>query len=160
MKHIIAIDPGASGGIAYKSDAEIIAVPMPETDADIAQAILTAATAITNSLNPFSQNTVEVWVEQVGGYIGTACPGSAMFSFGKNFGLILGVCAARHYRVNLVTPQKWQKHFSLGTVKSTGGKGPWKRKLKEKAQQLFPTVDVTLKTSDALLIYEYATKQL
>jgi hypothetical protein len=34
----------------------------------------------------------------------------------------------------------------------------WKRKLKEEAQRLFPNMDVTLKTADALLILEYAIR--
>lgn len=38
-------------------------------------------------------------------------------------------------------------------------KTAWKNKLKAEAQRLFPSIKVTLKTADALLIYEYAKKE-
>lgn len=150
MKRLIAIDPGRSGGIVYDSvGVGLICKKMPETEGEIA-GVITAACAY---------GSQEAYVEEVGGYCGAALPGSAMFNFGRNFGFILGVLAARGIRVNLVKPQKWQKHFGLGTVKASGGKTAWKNKLKQKAQQLYPTADVTLKVADALLIYEYGQKQ-
>ena len=150
MKRILAIDPGASGGIAWiMADENPTTSPMPKTEGDIVD-VLNAAIA---------QGCQIAYVEEVGGYCGAAMPGSAMFNFGRNFGFILGVLAARGIRVELVKPQKWQKHFGLGTVKESGGKTPWKNKLKAKAQQLFPHLDVTLKTADALLILEYGGKQ-
>lgn len=150
MKRLIAIDPGASGGFAFDvPDVGIEVHKMPETEGQIASLISSA----------FAYGHREAYVEEVGGYCGAALPGSAMFNFGRNFGFILGVLAARGIRVNLVKPQKWQKHFGLGTVKDSGGKTAWKNKLKQKAQQLYPTADVTLKVADALLIYEYGQKQ-
>ena len=58
-----------------------------------------------------------------------------------------------------VTPQKWQKVYQLGSSKSYT-KIQWKNKLKAKAQQLFPSLGkkITLSTSDALLIAEYARR--
>ena len=151
MKRIIAIDPGKSGGIIFTQDGLFaIDEPMPETDGDVVEML---DTAIANGCR-------EAWVEQVGGYCGgKGAPGSAMFNFGQGYGFILGVLAARFVRVNLVRPQQWQKHFSLGTAKSCASKSEWKNKLKQKAQQLFPTHSVTLKTADAFLLYEYAQRQ-
>jgi len=149
VKRILAIDPGASGGIAWQFDYTVGCEPMPKTEGDIA-GLLTSKIA---------EGFDVAYFEEVGGYCGAAMPGSAMFNFGRNFGFILGVLAARGTRVELVKPQKWQKHFGLGTVKESGGKTPWKNKLKAKAQQLFPHLDITLKTADALLILEYGGKQ-
>lgn len=150
MKRILAIDPGASGGIAWvMADGNLTCAPMPKTEGDTVD-LLNAAIA---------QGCNVAYVEEVGGYCGAAMPGSAMFNFGRNFGFILGVLAARGIRVELVKPQKWQKHFGLGTVKESGGKTLWKNKLKAKSQQLFPHLDITLKTADALLILEYGGKQ-
>lgn len=146
MKKLLAIDPGASGGIASTYDDHATCWPMPKTDGDI-HSLLS---------DIFSTGVSEAIVEEVGGYCGGAgAPGSAMFNFGRGYGFILGVLAARGVRIVLVKPQKWQKHFSLGTVKSAGGKTAWKNKLKQRAQQLFPNADVTLKTADALLLFEY-----
>lgn len=146
MKKLLAIDPGANGGFANLEDGVVKTLPMPPTDGDV----------LCHLNHCIAQGCDEVFIEEVGGYAGGAgAPGSAMFNFGRGYGFILGVLMARGIRVNLVRPQKWQKHFSLGTVKTSGGKTPWKNKLKQKAQQLFPHADVTLKTADALLIFEY-----
>jgi hypothetical protein len=104
-------------------------------------------------------SSVVACVEQVGGYTGQAQPGSAMFTFGRGYGFLLGVLACLGIRNELVTPQRWQKPLGIGT--STGLSRPeWKRKLKVKAEQLFPSQAVTLKTCDALLILDYAMRQL
>ena len=102
----LAIDPGASGGLAFGCRDHITAEPM--------------------------------------------------FNFGHNCGFVRGAAMGLGFRVELVRPQKWQKHFSLGTIKDAGGKGPWKRKLKEEAQRRFPTAEITLKTADAVLILDWA----
>lgn len=145
---ILAIDPGASGGLAWTTREGTFCQAMPETDGDVLDLL--------RSLR--AQGIERCVIERVGGFAGQAMPGSAMFNFGDGCGYIRGCLMALSYRVEMVTPQKWQKHLGLGTVKLSGGKGPWKRKLKERAQQLFPTVTVTLKTADALLILDYATQ--
>jgi hypothetical protein len=98
-------------------------------------------------------------VEEVGGYIGGAGnTGSTMFKFGRNFGFILGVLAALEVPMRLVKPQEWQRGLGLGNSKSHATKSDWKNHLKGRAQQLYPACVVTLKTADALLILQYATR--
>lgn len=144
--NILAIDPGASGGMAWRNSEGVTCKGMPDTDGDVL-----------DLLRSIRASGVERCViEKVGGFAGVGMPGSAMFNFGDGCGFIRGCLMTMGFRVEMVTPQKWQKALSLGTVKDTGGKGPWKRKLKERAQQLFPSQTVTLKTSDALLILDYA----
>jgi hypothetical protein len=97
-----------------------------------------------------------VYLEQVGGYVGGGGqPGSAMFKFGQNFGMCLTVPRALGMKVITYTPQQWQKPLGIGTVRTAGGKTPWKNKLKAAAQALYPKVKVTLSTADALLILNY-----
>lgn len=151
MKTIIAVDPGASGGIATKEGSSIFAISMPKTDGDILEHLQCCKQRAT-------QEGFEVvaYIEKVGGYTGgMGAPGSAMFNFGEGCGYIRGVLMALGIRVVMVTPQKWQKHFSLGTAKSCASKTVWKNKLKQEAQRRFPQVKVTLSTADALLIMEY-----
>lgn len=95
-------------------------------------------------------------MEEVGGYIGKAQPGSAMFKFGRNTGFLTGVIMALGFRLDLVRPQKWQKALSLGSSRECPSKTVWKNKLKAVAQRKFPDLDVTLATADALLILDYA----
>ena len=155
MTTILAIDPGALGGYAVSHRLEAIyANPMPKTEGDLLSAI-----TLINRVSVMDQTERIAYVEEVGGFCGVGQPGSAMFKFGRGFGFILGILMATGWRIVLVRPQRWQKEFSLGTKFQAGGASPWKNKLKAKAQQLYPTVDVTLKTADALLILDYAIHQ-
>ena len=56
-----------------------------------------------------------------------------------------------------VEPRVWQEPLGLGGRKSCATGPEWKRKLKTKAQELYPHLDVTLGNCDALLILHYAT---
>jgi hypothetical protein len=144
----IAIDPGLSGGIAYQLDDQPAqAVPMPSTEGDLVDLLRT--------LTADSEQAV-AFVEEVGGYIGKAQPGSSAFKFGRNFGFILGALQTLNVRLELVRPQRWQKSLGLGTASGCASKTEWKNKLKGAAQRLYPQLKPTLATSDALLILDYA----
>ena len=148
----IALDPGVNGGIAYGVLPTPVLETMPDTPHDLAARI---KHIICGAYLP-----VHAVLEEVGGYVGGAGqPGSAMFTFGKGYGTILGVLAALEVPIVLVRPQKWQKVLGLGT--STGmTKSAWKNKLKARAQQLYPGNTITLKTADACLIWHAAQKGL
>ena len=146
---VLAIDPGASGGLAWILPDEVCAQPMPETEGDVVD-FLRARRA---------EGIDRIVIEDQNGFCGNAAPGSAMFNFGRGFGFILGCSQTLGYSIELVRPQKWQKALSLGSKKDFGGSGPWKRHLKEVAQRLYPNVSVSLKTADALLILSYSKKQ-
>ena len=147
MKRLLAIDPGASGGLAWTDpDGHTHCKAMPDTFGDVVDLLRVGR----------AEGITVAFVEEVGGFCGVGQPGSAMFKFGKGCGVIEGALMALGYRVELVKPQRWQKHFGLGTTKQAGGKADWKRKLKAEAQRRFPTCEVTLKTADALLILDYA----
>ena len=144
MKRILAIDPGMSGGIAYHGHGGIILDSMPTTDQDVSTLILDRL-GITDV----------VYIEKVGGYVGgKGAPGSAMFNFGRNVGFIHGLIASTKTRVIEVTPQRWQKTLGAGNSKTHGTR--WKGHLKGLAQQRQPSLHITLKTADAVLILEHA----
>ena len=144
MTRILAIDPGASGGIAHFANKRVIVEPMPDTDGDIRDVLI----------NWLAQSDV-VYIEKVGGYVGgKGAPGSAMFNFGRNVGFIHGLIASTKTRVIEVAPQRWQKTIQAGTKATHGTR--WKAHLKQIAQQRHPRLSITLKTADALLILEHA----
>jgi hypothetical protein len=151
MKEIkVGIDPGKYGAIAWSINGSTSAESMPDTPSELAGLFK----------DILLEGPVRVYLEKVGGYIGgTGAPGSAMFVFGENFGMIQGVCAALDIPVELCAPQKWQKALSLGNSNGLS-KTQWKNKLKIHAQQLFPKLKVTLTTADALLILQAAEKDL
>jgi len=144
MKRILAIDPGASGGLAYYGPAGIILDSMPSTDLDVSILIMDRL-AISDVC----------YIEKVGGYVGgKGAPGSSMFNFGRNVGFLHGLIASSKTRVIEVPPQRWQKTIGAG-VKATHG-ARWKAHLKGIAQQRQPRLLVTLKTADAVLLLEHA----
>jgi hypothetical protein len=82
-----------------------------------------------------------------------------MFNFGKGVGHLEAITYMQGLEMRQVMPQKWQKALSLGNSNGMS-KTEWKNKLKERAQQLYPKVTVTLATADALLIYHAAHRGL
>ena len=146
MNKTLACDPGASGGFAWPGDCRA----MPATEGDVVDFL--------RSMRFDGFDTLVI--EDVGGFCGMGQPGSAMFRFGFGVGIVRGAAMALGYRVELIKPAKWQKHFSLGTAKNAGGKAAWKNKLKAEAQRRFPQLTITLKTSDAVLILDYAQAKM
>ena len=144
MKRILAIDPGASGGLAYLGANGIILDSMPATDRDVSILVMDRL-AISDV----------VYIEKVGGYVGgKGAPGSSMFNFGRNVGFLHGLIAASKTRVIEVPPQRWQKTLGAGTKATHGTR--WKAHLKGIAQQRQPGLVITLKTADAVLLLEHA----
>ena len=148
MEKILAIDPGNHGGIAIFSivnKAIMDVVKMPETPKDLL-----------DYLSLHKQNSI-CYLEKVGGLPGMG--GSSMFNFGKGFGHLEMALLALQIPTVEVSPQRWQKALQLGT-RGKLTKVQWKNKLKATAQRLYPDIDVTLATADALLILEYSKKEL
>jgi hypothetical protein len=141
---IVAIDPGVGGGIAYEDGKNVHAVPMPSTLGDIA-----ALVRILAEDNPV------FWLEELPKFGGKMSASSMGVMF-RNYGRLEGLIAAAQCRIEYIPPKKWQKALGLGEKATHGDR--WKAHLKGRAQALFPRLDVTLKTADALLILEAARK--
>lgn len=148
-RKIMAIDPGANGGIAiYSKDLEkvIEVVKMPETPQELL-----------NFISSYKENTTACYIEKVGGLPGMG--GSRMFNFGKQFGWLEMALLSNQIPAIEVTPQRWQKELQLGNKRDKTAT-QWKNKLKQRAEQLFPYVGrITLAVSDALLILHYGIIQ-
>lgn len=149
-KYIIGIDPGAHGGIAVYDieNADILTVErMPETPMDIL-----------SRLRLLAAETAFCVLEDVGqGMPGQSSRATATFA--RHNGHLEMALLALGIKTVKVRPQKWERTYSLG--KSTDcGKQEWKRKLKAKAQELFPKLGkkVTLVTCDAILLAYYGYK--
>jgi hypothetical protein len=145
---IIAVDPGKNGGIViYSKDLKKVVevAKMPQSPMELL-----------SFLKIYSVNST-CYLEKVGGLPGMG--GNAMFNFGCGYGHLEMALLACKIPTISVTPQKWQKSLQLGN-KGNKSTSEWKNKLKRKAEQLFPYVGkITLATSDALLIAQYAINQ-
>lgn len=144
----IGIDPGASGGIAWVDGyGRWEARPMPKTERDIWLLVFGLG----------MEEEKFALIEKVGAFPGQGVVSSFNFG-GSYFGLRMALTAA-DIPWELVTPQRWQKEFSLIFPKSKGLSLTQKKNLhKAKAQQLFPGGQITHATADALLIAEYARR--
>lgn len=156
---IVAIDPGASGGIAANTDPILPADnamfvhAMPKTERDFIT-ILKLIDGNPRTMDP----RIVMYLEHVSGFAGEGQPGSRMFNFGKWFWGPMFAAMVLGWRVELVRPQKWIKFHGLGT-KGNMTTTEWKNKIKAAAQRKFPGLRVTLATADALMILDYAMQK-
>lgn len=140
MDTTITIDPGKNGGVAYKQgSAGVQIAAMPETVHDFVDLIY-------HIVGPFA--LAECVIERVHSMPHDS--GRSAFSFGENFGMIQGVLAALGVSYRFITPQQWQK--KLGALPAD--KAQRKRAIREVMQQRYPNLKVSLKTADALAMWD------
>lgn len=148
MTKFIGIDPGKHGGLCWVDGRNAYAIPMPGTDR-----------GILDWLEANSDAGLAV-IEKVGGYVkGKYLPGSSMFNFGVNYGLLRMALTAMRIPFEEVAPRSWQKGLGIQPRGSTESGTDWKNRLKQKAQQLYPSCKITLMTADAILIAEYCRRR-
>lgn len=143
MQTIAAIDPGAkSGGIAIADQAGIRLFKMPADPSELRDII------------PFNATVV---IEKVPPFVGRLIPSSAAFKLGKSAGWLEGFTQGRQQRLILVTPQAWQS--GLGIPRGDRSQSQWKGALKAEAARRYPSTEgLTLQTSDALLMLDWALR--
>lgn len=167
MKNLIAIDPGASGGIAWNNAPGYNAHKMPDGMTNLAYFI--RGFADLNGGESF------VYMEDVGGYMpGNAGPGAVTFA--KHIGHLEAICYMLALPVVKVRPQVWMKdlgfsvskyypdgYSKLDKAKKSKALAEAKRRnkndIKEAMARLYPAIKVTLATADALAILTWAMKQ-
>lgn len=105
----VGVDPGLSGGIAILGGASPVVVSMPVTGGDIdAHAIAT----LLRSECPVADTVVGVELVHAMPRQGV----SSSFSFGKGFGIVLGVVASLGLRLELIQPNAWKKRVLAGLI--------------------------------------------
>jgi len=134
----LGVDVGVSGGLALLDDAGAVvwAIKMPVTDADLF------------ALLPRDELTVAV-LEKV--HSSPQMGVTSAFTFGTGYGRCRMALTAARIPFDELTPKTWQR--KLG-----GLSGGDKLLLKTRAQQLYPTVRITLTTADALLLATVARR--
>jgi len=147
MKKLMTIDPGANGGIAYHALSGCVKTcKMP--DGMTEQANELRSIIIDNKITT-------CYIEKVGSYM----PGNsatAAVKFARHCGHLEAILYMLSVRTMQVTPNVWMR----GVFGDTLPKDKTQRKnaVKEEMARRFPYLKVTLSTSDALGILEYAEK--
>lgn len=146
-KYVIGIDPGKGGGIAVvdvETHEVIDVTAMPETLADISDFI------------EKYKDAVSAYIEVVHSMPKQGV--ASTFTFGQYYGYVQMAVACHKIRCVDVLPSKWQQALGVKSKKDEGYTAH-KKRLKGKAQQLFPKTKVTLKNADALLIAQYGREK-
>lgn len=140
----IAIDPGANGGMAVASDTNgsPFVIKMPETPRDIY-----------DLLADLSDGKIDIRavVEKVGMHR-QGNNASASCKLARHCGHIEMALLALGIPFEEVTPQRWMK--SLGVMPKD--KKDRKNHIKDLMQRKYPSIKITLWSSDALGILGYA----
>lgn len=148
MSMILAIDPGAGGGLAWRDRyGQAWAESMPDG--------MTAQVDRLRALR-VALGEIEAVVERVGCYMpGNSGPAAATFA--RHCGHLDAAlyCLGIPIRHN-PTPQTWMK--AIGTWPKD--KQDRKRAIKEWAARRYPHLTVTLKTADALALLAWAEGQV
>ena len=149
MKLLVAVDPGVNGGVVWKTqDGEIGCEKMPAGDAAVCELLVELSN---------KAKDVEIYLEEPPLFAGKNIPGSAIGKLMWNCGVLYGASVVLGFRIHRVRPAIWMKAHPVGT-KGELTTTVWKNKLKSRAIELFPTVDVTLWNADALLILDAAER--
>ena len=137
MTPILAIDPGAAGGLAWR-DADGIVHAEPRPDGMTAQVDRLRSLAAT--LPGLTAIMEKVGTYVPGNHVGSAC------TFARHCGHLEAALYALGIPFTEVAPGVWMK--KLGTLPKD--KAERKRAIREEMQRRFPGLEVTLKTADAL----------
>lgn len=145
----LGIDPGNSGAAAWVCGDLVETCTLAGTERELWDWLSGLPTCPTFAV-----------IERVGGFVKGSGGniGSAMFTFGKSAGLVQGFVIALKVPYELVHPVKWQRYLGVAPKGKDEAKAAHKRRLKARAEQLFPQARVTLATADALLLAEYGRR--
>ena len=139
---VIAVDPGKTGGLAYRDSYGEIILLKWTTESDFLDFI--------NS----KECPEHAVVEDVPVFGSGATSNASSFKLGYNYGFICGGIRACDIPLELAKPRAWQK--GLHGVKPRIGYTDRKRILKNNAKRLYPKQEgLTNATADALLILHY-----
>lgn len=152
----LGIDPGKNGGIALIwHDGEIELWPMPSTELD---------TWYVFNVLPCTSQTIAVieWIHPAIQGIGK----SQMSKLYGNYTSLRMALIAVRVPFEDVKPLEWQRGLGISSRKKTESTIQWKDRLRAKAQQLFPKLEIWKQTKteqrqvcDALLIAEYLRRK-
>ena len=151
MTYYMGIDPGAKGGMALLNETKLIDVVCFNrvSSYDLAKKVGDWSLCF----DPVCYLELVHSMPQQGV--------ASTFTFGKNYGIIIGMLISFNLPYRDVTPSVWQP--KVGFKKPIGNnKNAHKKGLKELAQRMFGNFPLTpgewTEAADAILIAEYARK--
>jgi len=164
----LGIDPGKYGGIALISHDRIAqAWPMPLTlDSKGKEIVDEAAVGRLFRKRLVPAGILKCILERVHSMPGQGV--ASTFKFGRNAGLLVGMLTALEIPFEEMGPETWQRSLNIkprariprkrglmfGNFPPEETKHGYKKRLMAQAKKVFPGMEITLETADALLIAE------
>lgn len=154
----LGIDPGWNGYLAVYDDASntLSIHKMPKQVSEI----VSLMESIYHTEATTSNGIEFCVVEKVQGYIGNPHPGSAMFKFGQNYGIIQA-CLEFFYIPHLfITPQKWHRMLAIPQRNKKQTDSQYKAFLAETCRNLLPmhSQKINKANADSVLLAIVASK--
>lgn len=152
----VGIDPGSASGAVcvlkeYDGKSNVFIAPVEKyTDRDLVN-VLEGATLDT------PQGKIKAVIEHQHAFPGMGV--STQFKLAKSFGELRMLLIAFEIPFREVTARKWQGYYNMKKNENEA-QTAWKRRLRERAEQLYPDVKLTNKTADSLLIAHYTKMTL
>lgn len=145
----LGIDPGWQGALTIynPTNHNVEVYLMPQT-----------VTAVVQLFNSLPTGIVRLAaVERVQGYIGRPQPGSRMFRFGENFGVIQACLISAGVPHILLTPQQWRRR--LGIAQRVQNKSRYLKALIDVCERLIPGCRADKQSAESILLafcaYQY-----
>ena len=145
----VGVDPGLAGGLVVIDNTGAPAEPMPPTERDVWDWFYSVGHNYSTVPNAVIEKVHSMPRQGV----------ASSFKFGMGYGGLRMALIASHIPFEEVTPQVWQRALGIPPRGKTETPTKWKNRLKAKAQQLYPRLEVTLKTADALLLATYCQRK-
>lgn len=140
---ILGIDPGSEGGVVLLD---------PFADVLFSYALSKISEKFLAGLF-FDHRIQRAFLEKV--HSSPQMGVRSAFTFGDAYGFLRGILVTAGIPFEHVRPQDWQKGMGCQGLE----RPERKRKLKQRAEQLFPKEPITLETADAYLIAYYGLTQ-
>lgn len=154
--NIVGIDPGLTGAVAIRwNDGHITLADTP-TICVKGTKLEYLPSEMAEILCGLDGDTTHIFLEQVHSMPKQGV--ASTFTFGKGFGIWIGIIAALKLPVSHITPQRWKKVMMDGMADKDAAR--------IRAQQIYPALMPMLKLkkhigrADALLIMEYGIRSL
>lgn len=150
--YFIGVDPGVNGGIALIDDLGVNFFACPKNELKMPFVIM----ELLNETYIVAEAGI-AYVEKQWQRPGMSS--SSMTRMITNYGMWIGALTALGIEVAFVAPQTWMKHYKdkHNLMLSSTSKKDRKHQIRVYAAQLYPCMkdQITLKTSDAILIARY-----
>lgn len=159
MRTIIGIDPGLSGAVCirdYAGTIHLVDTPVMGVKKGKKSGTEYLPAEMADLLRCAAPQDIHVFIESVHSMPKQGV--SSTFTFGKGFGIWIGIIAALKLPHSFVTPQAWKKTMMEGIADKDAAR--------IRAQQLYPALMPALKLkkhigrADALLIMEHGRRSL